>query len=262
MQKKWLNRIIIFAIMGIVIIAAKDYFFDKKEQSSAITTLQTPTPQKVTPANLEIPCEHPYFSFKKGTTWKYQSQVTATQEGKTSKITNNFSSTIEEASPSSVLIGTSIQGKKEKITTKLVCRKNGVYGLPFPLEVFFDKTASETALLTSVIPPSSFLFLPASEKLTPNTAWDEDLTFATLHYETKGEKKVTINQNKTVTALPITTDLIFTQDVLVSFNKMTDDLFTYEIGEEVGITKLTLSADIPEDFSILATVRLSTITIP
>ncbi|HLC94653.1 MAG TPA: hypothetical protein VJH96_03740 [Patescibacteria group bacterium] len=261
MQKRWLNRIIIVSIVGIFIFGVKDYLFKKKEIPIAPSLSQIPT-QKPIPSNPEVPCEHPYFSFKKGTTWKYQTQVTATQEEKTSKIINNFSSTIEEASPSSVLIGTSIQGKKEKITTKLSCRKNGVYGLPFPLEVFFDKTASEAAFLTSVIPSSSFLFLPSSEKLTENTTWDENFTFATVHYETKGEKKVTINQDKTVTTLPITTDLVFTQDVLASFNEMTDDLFTYEIAKGVGITTFTLSADIPEDFSILATVRLTTITIP
>ena len=173
MQKNVLNFIIAVAVLGLVIGISRDYFFkDKTEEIPRNTQTQIPTliPSKNPETQLTI-CKNNYFNFKKGTTWKY--------ELKSNNSTQYFTTTIIQANPTYIVVETKFDDKQKSSTSKIQCKKDGLYGLPFPIFNFSSsdsltptKQASQINSLTSFLKfDTDVRFLPTSDVLTRNNSW-------------------------------------------------------------------------------------------
>lgn len=249
MSKKILNTIIVFSSLGILIIVVKNYAFSKNASHvSQPFVIPTPSPdQKPLSPDPEVPCTNRYFTFQKGTKWRYKfTAITETKEGK--KMERDFLTTkIITASPSSIMIESRYDSQKNNpITTKLVCKKSGIYGMPFPL--FRGMDFGSLMTLISILPPDR----PLKKNDTwvfPLTLGEMDLVPMTI---AAAVRSTVSDQNaqhiRIVSDVLISptdsgfagSDLVGAREAMSAFNDLTDELLVYSVEERKGIADLTI----------------------
>lgn len=263
MNKKLLDFIIKISIIGIFVITIKDYYYThylKKTEVQQI--IITPTPSIVNSDPI-IPCQNPYFNFKKGTIWRYK--IVSEIQSKNDKdiITDYFTNTISEASPSSLMIETKLEGQKGKTKTVLICRKSGIYGLPFPLTQILAKN------LNFKIPLSDFSqlinsisFLPSSDKLRKGRQWQTKIQLEqifslpfdlVLNNKVVEEKKQNILGLDQLNNIKIETNLLLNKEELKGIKDyLPEKLFEYQLAEGIGVVSFKLVA-----LESLANIKIS-----
>lgn len=275
MNKKILNLIIIFSLIGILAISARDYFLGKRKTKPAVIATPSPTPPTGGPTptiDLKVPCQNKYFNFQKGTAWRYKltSEIEIggdladkTKPGQTSqKKTAFFTNEIVEASPSSVMIETQFEGDEEKKTTTLTCKKSGLYGFPYPLmiEGMIENLNLKTPISGFVSLDKSILFLPSDESLKEGESWQSQIGLnlnlplpipgLSLELENtvlKEEKRQVLNlgEKNTLTVesaisfnQSVLKDLLGTQDIKLPENKLSG--IESQLTEGVGLLSLDI----------------------
>jgi len=264
MKEKILNFIIGFSVAGILIISAKDYYLSTKQ----IKELPKKNNQKITPSpqinrsspqlkptssptlNPAMPCQHPYFNFKKGTTWQYQINLdTNIEANKKWQTINAFLiNKIVETSNSSVIIESQFLGKKEKTYHHLFCQKDGVYGLPFPLLLSSLRKDFSFFPLVMNFPEKVILFLPPPEKLKKGEKWS---TLSLKNFGLTLDNQVTAETNQIILNLGYLKTLLINSQLqfnprisLPTTSNSSLFKFNYQLGEGVGLlnfsTKLNL----------------------
>lgn len=245
MSKRILNFVIFVSIVGLLIITARDYYLSKKLISKKVDKI-TPTisiTQPITkpppPTNPEIPCQHKYFNFKKGTTWQYKLMSEVEINKKKQTINTFLTNKITEASGSSIIIESQFKGEKEKIVNTLVCKKNGVYGFPFPLvpNSMLKSLPLSTTIINFIKPDGPILLLPPEEKLKKGEEWST-VSFGNFGISLSNKIIDEVGQS-----LIIQSQLKFNQSVFNQAN-LTTQSFNYQLGENVGFLDLDLSLNL------------------
>lgn len=229
---KILNAIILISLAGIILISVKDSLGDEDRFPPP------PLPPQARPLSVsdpEIPCVNKYFNFKKGTTWQYRMSTVMEASGQRQTSTDVLTNTISEASTSSVIITTQFNKQKESTKTRLVCKKNGVYGFPFPLTSNID--------LTSFL--QSVRLIPPYPQLEKGTSWQDNITVGETLQDISlpftiplmaNHRVVTVNKQSAV----IIADLVVNDKTLEVFNDLTDDVVTYTLAEGKGLVNLSI----------------------
>ena len=245
MNKSILNFVIFVSIIGLLIITTRDYYLSKKivgkkvDKINPTTSITQPTKKPSPLTNPEIPCQHKYFNFKKGTTWQYQLMSEIEINKKKQTINTLFTNKITEASGSSIIIESQLKGEKEKIINTLICRKNGIYGFPFPLlpNSLLKSVPLSTTIINFIKPSGPILLLPSEEKLKKGKGWST---------VSLGNLGISLNNkviNEVKQSLLIQSQLKFNQSVLNQTN-LTTQSFNYQLGENVGFLDLNLSLNL------------------
>jgi hypothetical protein len=265
MNKKILNFVIFLSITGILILTIRDYFLAKKSKNvvknkNIPTVTQVITPSPTEDKNPKIPCQNKYFNFKKGTFWQYKliSEIEVNKEKQT--LDTFFTNKIIEASGSSIIIESQFKGEKEKIVNTLICRKNGVYGFPFPLlPTSVLKNLPLSPMITNFIKPDGpILLLPPEEKLKKEGEWQ---TVSLANFGISLNNKIVDETNQSVLNLGYINTLT-TQSQLrfnSSFFKLADlktQSFNYQLGENVGFLNLNLNFNLETLGKIKLTLKL------
>lgn len=245
MRKNFLNFIIILSIIGLLIITARDYYLSKKLISKKVDkiiptiNITQPITKLPLPANPEIPCQHKYFNFKKGTTWQYKLMSEIEINKKKQTINTLFTNKITEASGSSIIIESQFKGEKEKIVNTLICRKNGIYGFPFPLlpNSLLKSIPLSSTIVNFIKLDGPILLLPPEEKLKKGKEW------STVSF---GNFGISLNNkviNEVGQSLIIQSQLKFNQSIFNQAN-LTTQSFNYQLGENIGFLDLDLNLNL------------------
>lgn len=247
MNKKLLDFIIKISIIGIFVITVKDYYYAHYSKKTEVAqTIITPT--SIVNSDPVIPCQNPYFNFKKGTVWRYK--IVSEVQSKNDKdiITDYFTNTISEASPSSLMIETKLEGQKEKIKTVLVCRKSGIYGLPFPLTQILAENLNFKILPLDI---NSMLFLPSPDILKKGKEWQTKIQLEqifslpfnlVLNHKIVDEKKQNILGLNKLSNIKIETNLLLKDELKDIKDYLPEKLFEYQLAEGIGIVNFKLTA--------------------
>ena len=257
MPTRILNYIIIASVIGIGVGLTREIVSPKKATTTNLATISiTPTPPPQLTSSPLVPCQNKYFTFNKGTTWKYRLTTTNSAEKKTATTTDILTSTIIEASPSSILISTISSNDKKITTSKLECRQDGIYGLP-------------VGFLPLDIAPimQSLRLIPETEILSQDQPWTENISLDGLvqlpipnlriglkSQVTSRSQKTLYNQ--TLSSLTISSTLQLPQQGLESF--FNGNLLEYELVSGIGITQLQFNLNF-KDISNLS-IELSLIS--
>lgn len=139
MTGKILNFIIIFSIIGIGVIVAKDYFTSDTKKQQLVSEIKAKA-QKIIPTIVVkktidelVPCESKYFTFQKGATWTHNVSLEYSINGQKAKIDEKATTTIIATEESKIKIETVMEKSKEKNTGQIICKKSGIYGSPIAL---------------------------------------------------------------------------------------------------------------------------------
>lgn len=250
MNKKLLDFIIKISIIGIFVITVKDYYYAHYSKKTEVAQTII-APNSIVNSDPVIPCQNPYFNFKKGTVWRYK--VVSEIQSKNDKdiITDYFTNTISEASPSSLIIETKLESQKEKIKTVLVCKKSGIYGLPFPLTQILTKD------LSSKIPLSDFSqlinsisFLPSPDKLRKDRQWQTNIQLEqifslpfelVLNNKVVEEKKQNILGLNQLSNIKIEANLLLKDELKDIKDYLPEKFFDYQLAEGIGVVNFKLT---------------------
>lgn len=248
MKDKIINAVIIFSLIGIAIILTKDYYTQKKMSVLAskekiikqiITTI--PTIKPITDPLVE--CNNKFFNFKKGTTWKYQVKseynILTQKETYEDVLTNK----IIEASGSSVLIETTSQKDNTKETTKIICKKSGIYNIPFP-----------------TLNKLNTIFIPNENKIIANGVWENNFNYEIpLNFSLPIDiPKIDLGLKHKVNSLigKKAEVLVDTQISSMIPLEFTDKTIKYTLEENKGFTAFSANFIIKEIGSINLSLRL------
>lgn len=262
MSKRILNLIIFLSITGILIITARDYLLSQKTKNKvknkpSPTITQGIPPSKPKEVNPQVPCQNRFFNFKKGTTWRYKLILEMKENGKKQQMLNTFfTNKIIEASSSSVIIESQLKG--EKITNQLSCRKDGIYGLPFPLlPTSFLKNLSPLPLKVDLT-NQSILLLPSEEKLKKGKNWSTislpEPGFS-LNNEIVKETREHVFNLKNVKVLTVQSK-VKTNSPLLKLIDLNNQSINYQLGENIGFLNLYLDLSLSTLNKIKLTLNL------
>lgn len=260
-NNKILNFVIAVSILGIIIAISRDYLFKRSVQQVAQKD-QTVIPTLIsTPAVAQlgtVPCKNSFFVFKKGTTWRYKI-LNGTKE---SFLT---SETIASTS-SSITLQTTFEDTKEKSTSTILCKEDGVYGLPFPIVSFLtqDKTSGLGGLAQYIKIDNNLKLLPEEKLLTSNGTWKTPIPISVslpiklpisvnLNNNVSGilTKSILNKTNLREITVQSTLDLSGLQGMGIANQNPTGtkatpaNILEYKIAEGIGITELKILMEPP-----------------
>lgn len=240
MNSKILNYVIAISIIGISIISIKDYLTELNTKK-IIEAKKTTYKQNIQPTNIpekiketkEIPCVNKFFSFKKGTSWDYKVSVDYKILNNKQNTTEYFTNKIVATSSSTITIETTYKDKKEKDTTIIYCKEDGLHNIPFPM---LNKIS------TLLIPPDTLITKGNfwNNYLTINLPFKLPISISIPDIDLSLKNNVYKIIDKTVeiyvdvginTAIPI---------------KTTDRFFRYTLEEKKGISYLGIEYTFPE----------------
>ena len=229
MSPRFLNFIIALSVVGIVGVLLKERFFPSSvipanagaQLASAQESVEsTPTPA---PDSL-VPCKSSYFNFEKGNAWKYKMSVGTT-----------FTSTVVENTESSVTISTKILSVKEPIKSTLICKKSGIYGLPF---VPITSKSIPTSIMNAI------LFIPHDSTLTKDAQWDSTIDIG-VQIPLSAEGIKVHSKIRTVTDETITVGSSINMGTSLLPGVVTPDsngdILQYTLTKGVGVKSMTIA---------------------
>lgn len=281
MNKRALDVIIIFSLVGIVAFLAHDALQGSKN-SVSVAPIISPAGEKSSPTphaavqsakDAQTTCKHTYFSFAPGTTWNYKlssrSSVGETNDQDT-EYRATLTSTIKRNTGSSIDIETRIReldGKESVTELRMNCRESGIYGLPaLVIPHLADKQNEDlqNSITSNLL--ETFLLLP-SEELDQTSTWTSPLSLnlsipVDLNSFGLGvENSVTTISDKTVRIESTFTsgDLLEGQDLKI-FKDPT--LFTYELTRGVGLSEFKIDIDMDTLGSLSSTLTLTSFDTP
>lgn len=243
--------------MGIVVILARDYFFAPntfKKSVAGVSPTLDPTPTLIPEKNdPEVACDHKYFNFQKGTSWRYklETDIDIQSDSAHSAETDQyfFTNKVMQTTSSTAVIETIFDNDDEKIITTLTCHKSGIYGFPFPLlgpELKTEKIDKSKELFKIVKPSQTMLFLPPSADFTKGKVWQNILSLDTglplfSRVDIVIKNKITDQKNDTVEVLSAIEDISIPID-MIEFPF--ENLFKFSLVENTGIRNFDLNLDL------------------
>lgn len=148
------------------------------------TAHTTPLPSVINTQEVKsvpVVCNHPYFPLKKGVIQKYKLSVVNSSKKNSPAIL--FTNTVIDASGSSAIIQSSIQGEKTTSKQKILCKSNGIYGFPFLSAVLKSdagtKKQKDEALEFRNI-AEKVLLVPDVDSLTNKKKWNTNIKLENL----------------------------------------------------------------------------------
>lgn len=146
--KKILDAVIIFSVIGIILILAKDALTKKEVNKNKVVVKPTSKPNNDLDflkdlKDIDIKkligddqitdwstCQNEFFPLKEGVTWQYRITTESWQNNQKKIEQKIFTNTLIEMATYSAKIQTEIDNEKKFST--LFCREKGIYGFPFP----------------------------------------------------------------------------------------------------------------------------------
>lgn len=259
MNIKFLNFIIGFSLLGITLIFISDYLSQSKTRGQPVVF--EPTIAAVSPMPTSKPdpltfCQNDFFNFQKGTSWRYKLGW-----GDKKKI-YFFTNKIIEASTSSASIDTKFDNDNNGKITKLICRKSGITGFPYPLF-----PPQETVKLKI---DDDIFFLPPTENLKSDYDWksyfktDPGIPFVdkvVIEFENKlirgGTKLSFGKQRNTASVEAYLKKIKLPIDIL---KPQKEPLFKFQLLEDIGISHLELNFSQKEVGSVKSEMTLVNFT--
>lgn len=277
MNKKFLNLLIAISTIGIVFLFARDTFFApirSRKLVANITPSKTPTISNIKNIDSPTACQHKYFNFAKGTAWRYKLNSNIDIKGDTKNSSKNseyyFTNRLVQASPSSAVMETIFDNDDEKIQTILTCRKSGIYGFPFPFtgpDLQKQTLDKSKALFAFGKIDKNMLFLPAGSKLKVGESWQSKISVntpipflssinITIGNKIAGQRMKTTKEKTTIKILDIESKIEKFDFALDSIKLPKDNIFTYSLEENTGVSNFVVDFKLPEFGSFASSLEL------
>lgn len=261
--KKILDAVIIFSVIGIILILAKDALTKKEVNKNKLVVKPTIEPNndldflkdlkhidlkkllgdsKITDWST---CQNEYFPLKEGLTWQYRITTESWQNNQKKIDQKIFTNTLIELATYSAKVQTEIDNEKK--TSTLFCREKGIFGFPFPLIEFgsLDQFLSLFKTIPGIshsfnfidLKPEKIILLIPQKKLLEERGWNLiETPFLTLPV------KITKISQQPFFNLGLKDSLEITAsssgELISIIASQNEPLINYQLLKDIGINKL------------------------
>lgn len=254
MSPKLQNLLIGASLLGIFMYFASDVF--KKNYNPPTVPKEKVAIVTPIPTEALAECSGPYINIKEGAVWKYKIITTSTE---TETVTISTQLTRKSLGRIEFLTTNTTTG--EKVSTEILCKNSGVYGLPIPLfstNTFGDVPSDLIAPLTQ-----SVLFIP-NKKVYKNKAWNSEVDISSflpiktgayplaINFNVTKSGEITLPNKKSVQSISISTSANpqGSLDLSSLFN------INYQLGENIGLIDGLISVKIPSKAEVKTKIEL------
>ncbi len=260
MSPKLQNLLIGASLLGIFIYFASDVF--KKNYNPPTVPKEKVAIVTPVPTEALAECSGPYINIKEGAVWKYKITTTGTNAE-----TVTISTQLTRKSLGRIEFSTANATTGKKVSTEILCKNSGIYGLPIPLfsTKAFDNVPSE--LISPLT--QSVLFIP-NKKVYKNKAWSSEIDISSLLPIKTGAYPLAINFNVTKSGEITLPNKKSVQGISISTSSNPQgsidlsSLFNinYQLGENVGLIDGLITVKIPSKAEVVTKIELISFSSP